>query len=258
MQTGEGNVPDWRDAAAYEPLLAADRSFFAWEWLRRDQRYRKAAERELEGIRLAAETSRTAESWGLHAFEAPQLTAPQARPVWSADVCPHVLTVRAVPAYGEDIFDLERFRAICALVTATDGREHVLISDGLRAIRIDVETGTLKDGPVRLEHMLAGFAGAERPLQTLRRLLAIWRTGQFSAGLHPAEARARRFVLMLRAYDACVSGATQRKIAAELLSGDAGQDRWRLKAPTVRSQVQRLVRSARAMAAGGYSILLSS
>jgi hypothetical protein len=27
---------DWRDAAAYAPLLEADRSLFAWEWLRRD------------------------------------------------------------------------------------------------------------------------------------------------------------------------------------------------------------------------------
>ncbi|MDP9423633.1 MAG: DUF2285 domain-containing protein [Pseudomonadota bacterium] len=250
-------MPDWRDAAAYEPLLDADRSFFAWEWLRRNPDYRVAAKRALEGFRIAEETSGTAESWGLHAFEAPHLTAPDARPVWSADVCPHVLGVRAVPADGEDIFDLERCHAICTLVTAADGREHLLISDGLRAIRIDVEAGTLKVGPVRLEYSLAGFVSAERPLQTLRRLLALYHTGRFSAVLHPSEARARRFVLMLRVYDARVSGATQREIAIELLSGDPVPDRWRVKAPTVRSQVQRLVRGARAMAAGGYLILLS-
>ena len=36
-------MPDWRDAAAYEPLLEADRSLIAWEWLRRDRGYREAA-----------------------------------------------------------------------------------------------------------------------------------------------------------------------------------------------------------------------
>jgi hypothetical protein len=61
---------------------------------------------------------------------------------------------------------------------------------------------------------------------------------------------------MLRAYDGIVAGAAQREIAALLLSSEAGRERWRVEAPTVRLRVQRLVRSARAMAAGGYLSLL--
>lgn len=251
--------PDWREAAAYAPLLGADRSLLAWEWLRRNSSYRAAAEQALEAgsSRSLIEPDDAPESWGLHAFEQPGLTAPHARPIWRAEVHPYVLRVEAGPPEGEDILDFARFGAISTLVTAGDGREHLLISDGLLAIRVDVIRGSLKHGPVALRYQLAGLARAEAPLLALRRFLALWRTGRFSTGLHPAAARAGRNVLMLRAYDALMSGATQRDIAAELLSGEAGEGRWRVRAPTVRSRVQRLVRGARAMAAGGYLTLLS-
>jgi hypothetical protein len=145
---------------------------------------------------------------------------------------------------------------LVTIVRAGTGHEHLLLSDGFRAIRIDVLAGSLAKGPVRLRYLLAGLASVERPLLTLRRLLAICRTGRFSPSLHPVEARTRRFVLMLRANDALASGATQREIAAELLSVEAWEDRWRVGAPTLRTQVQRLARSARVMASGGYVSLL--
>ena len=253
-----GHAADWRDAAAYAPLLAADRSLFAWEWLRRDPAYRAAAERARKGPSgsppdAIAEAAR----WGLHAFEVPSCGAPAARPVWRAHIHPYVLEADASPAgEGCDSFDLSRLRAISTIVSGGGGEEHLLISDGLRTIRLDVLSGSLRHGPVRLQYRLSGLGSAERPLLTLRRLLALWRKRRFAAALHPVEARAGRFVLMLRAWDAFTSGATQREIAAELLSAEAGEARWRVSAPTVRSRVQRLVRTARAMAGGGYVSLL--
>ncbi len=260
MRSSEGYLPDWRNAAAYEPLLNADRSLFAWEWLRRDRSYRAAAERALDtGTgRNRTEAGEMPERWGLHAFEPPSLTVPDARPVWRAEVHPYVLGVQACPSTSEDVFDFQRFKAISTLVRGTGDREHLFICDGFRGIRIDVLEGSIAGGPVELRYQVAGFVSAERPLLALQRLLALWRTGRFSAGLHPTEARAGRNILVLRAYDALASGATQREIAAELLSVEAERDRWRVCAPTVRSQVQRLVRTARAMAAGGYSKLLGA
>ena len=258
MAARNGYAPDWRDAAAYEPLLDADRSLFAWEWLRRNRSYRTAAERALQAF-VADSPNECGDApgrWGLHAFEGPGVTVPEARPVWGSEVHPFVLPVHAVPSGGEDAFDLERFDALWRLVVAADAREHLLISDGIRTIRIDVLSGSMRDGPARLHYLLSGFAGTEWPLVTLRRLLTLWRTGRFSAALHPSEARAGRLVLMLRVHDALASGATQREIAAQLLSGDARQDRWRVTAPSVRSRAQRLVRNARAMASGGYLALL--
>ena len=258
MAAGERDVPDWRDAAAYQPLLQADRSLFAWEWLRRNRGYQVAAERALEtcGGRNPAEPGDAPERWDLHAFEPPWLAAPEARPVWRAEALPYVLDVEAGLSDGEDVFDLEGIGAISTVVSGADGREHLLISDGLRPIRIDVLSGTLAGGPVALRYQLAGLASAERPSLTLRRFLGLWRTGCFSRSLHAPEARAKRWILMLRTCDALSAGADQREMAAVLLNPEAGEPRWRSRSPSIRSQVQRLVRGARNMASGGYLGLL--
>ena len=258
MAAGDGHVPNWRDAAAYQPLLDADRSLLAWEWLRRNPTYRAAAEQAFKADRSGdrSERGEVPERWGLHAFERPRLTAPDARPIWCADVHPYVLGVEAGPPNCEEVFDLERFDAISTLVKAGDGREHLLISDGYRAIRIDVLTGTIVGGSAELRFRIAGFASAEPPVMTLRRLLALWRTGRFCRSLYPDEARAKRWLQMLRAHDALAAGADQREIAAVLLSADACEPRWRSRTPSVRTQAQRLVRGARHMASSGYLDLL--
>lgn len=258
MAAGDGHVPDWKDAAAYQPLLDADRSFFAWEWLRRDPTYRAAAGRAFraDGNAYRCERGEVPEHWGLHAFEHPRLTVPEARPVWCSKVYPFVLGVKAGAPRGEELFDLTRFRPISTLVGSVDGREHLLLSDGCRTIRIDVLAGTITDGPAELRYRLAGLASAERSVLALRRLLALWRTGCFSCSLHPHELRARRWLLMLRAHDALATGANQRAIAAELLGSGATRERWRVEASSLRSQVQRLVQGARHLARGGFWDLL--
>lgn len=251
-----GAEAHWREAAAYAPLLRADRAAFAWEWLRRDPAYRAAATWAIEAGGRAA-TARDPATWGLHAFEAPGLAAPFARPVWRRERYPWVLQVFAeAPAAPSDAVDLLATSSMPAMVVGPDGREHLLISDGFRFIRLDVLEGTVRRGAVQLRYLLSGLASAEKPLLSLRRLLTFWRTGRFSSRLHLTDPRARRLVLLLRAHDAVAAGAGQREIAAELISPDAGGPRWRIREPTLRSRAQRLVRSARAMADGGHFTLL--
>lgn len=252
----EQPAADWRDAAVYAPLLDADRSIFAWEWLRRDPGYRAAAKAAFDAA-ATGEDVQGPEPWGLLAFEAPELAAPDARPVWSTDAHPYVLEAESVPstAAGEP-FAIERLGEFLTIVHGRDGREHLLLSDGFRAIRVDIVAGRVTAGPAQLRYRLAGFASAEKPLLALRQLLAVHRTSRFSRSLHVREVRARRWLLHLRAYDALAAGADQRKIAAVLLSRTAGELRWRSRASSIRSQVQRLVRSARHMEAGAYRDLL--
>lgn len=255
---------NWRDDAAYRPLLDADRSLIAWEWLRRDPAYRLAATKAPGGGNGGAER------WGLHAFEPPERSIPDARPLWRSDVHAFVVAADALPADldadgsrhrprpegAEDLFDLSRFGPLARFVADRGGTEHLLLSDGLHMIRLDIASGTLSLGPVRLAYRLSGLASAEKPLLALRRLLALSGSGGFSRALHPRSARARRWVAMLRAHDALLAGAGQREIAALLLSGAAGERCWRTRSPSIRLQAQRLVRSARAMAAGAYLELL--
>ena len=127
---------------------------------------------------------------------------------------------------------------------------------GLRTIRIDAPAGTFGRGAVGLAYDLAGLASANPPLLTLRRLLALTSTGRFARSVHAREVRSKRWVLMLRACDALAAGADQRDIAEALLSRSAGGPRWRIREPSVRSRVQRLVRASRRMASGGYRGLL--
>lgn len=251
------NLGDWRDGDAYAPLLLAERAVFAWEWLRRNPAYRTAAELGLRNSvtdeRVERKCQPEAATWGLHAFENPALAAPLARPVWRADSFSLVLSARAgglgKPA---DHFDIAQISRSATLVTGERGGDHLLISNGLRTIRLDVTNGGLRNGPVRLAYQLAGFESAEAPLLVLRRLVSFWRDRRFSPALHPREARARRWVLTLRVADAVADGAQQREIAAKLLDPEATEPCWRSRMPSVRSQVQRLVQSAGEMTGNGF------
>ena len=248
--------PDWRDAAAYAPLLDADRSLFAWEWLRREPDYRPAAEDALSLGSSDADHQAAAERFGLVAFEAPQRTVPHARPIWRSAIHPFVLIAEPVEAdSAADGIEWNRFSAITR-VSATDDAEHLLLSDGLYTIRLDGPPGAFSSEPVCLRYSIEGLVAAERPLLTLRRFLALCRAGDFSRSLHRRDVRARRWIMMLRAHDALAAGADQRQIAKELFSGSVVEPRWRSREPSIRSRVQRLVRSARRFAPGGYRLLL--
>lgn len=256
MQAGTASGLDWRDAAAYAPLLDADRSFFAWEWLRRNDRYRAAAERALSKGSGGRGEDRAAAAFGLVGFEDPDLSVPYARPVWRAEVHPQVLEVeRSEDGGQDDQFPLDRLGELAVLV-ACGNREHLLLSDGLRAVRLDAPSGTFGAGAV-LRYELQGLASLEPAILTLRRLLALCRRGRFSRTLHPRVPRASRWVLALRTWDALASGACQREIAGELLSRSVSASRWRVREPSIRSQAQRLVRAGRLLARGGYRAFLS-
>jgi hypothetical protein len=254
VRAARARIPDWRDPAAYASLLGAERSLFAWEWLRRDPLYVEAATRALSGA--DHEAASAAAAFGLVRFEPPHRNVPDARPLWTSRAHAHVLPV--VPgdeARPEEAFDTERFAGIATLAANGQG-EHLLLADGLRSIRLDGPRGTFSEGPVCLSYQLSGLAAAERPLLALRRLLALCRSGEFPHSLYRREARARRWILLLRAHDALAAGAGQREIAGELLSRSVREPRWRTREPSMRSQAQRLVRSARHMASGGYRVLL--
>lgn len=245
-------VADWKDADAYAPLLQADRSIFAWEWLRRDPAYRAVA-----ASAPAGGAGNAAAHWGLLRMEPPWRGAPEARPLWRAGDHPHVLKSSARdPLNSSDAVDLGCLGPLVTHATDSDGIEHWLVSDGLRAIRLDVVEGSAAHGPVELHHILFGRASLHGPLLTLRRLMALLETRRFARSLHPPERMARRWILALRTHDALAAGARQREIAALLLSGTAAEARWRVDAASIRSQVQRLVRAARIMGHGGYRALL--
>ena len=256
----DADIPDWRDKCAYEALRHAEKPAFAWEWLRRRPDYRMAAFRWLRKRSAdpgwLAEEQPEAARWGLHHFEDPRLIAPDARPVWHLRAHPFVLEAEAERSGLErDMLKIGDFPGLVSLVRGRTA-EHLLLSDGLRSIRIDVTGPSLCNGPVFLRYRLGGAKTPNASLLVLQRLLALIRTGRFSATLHPSNSRARRHILQLRAFDALSEGASQRTIAFALLDKGAPKLRWRIEDPSLRSRAQRLVYDGRQSIAGGYLSLL--
>jgi len=255
VRQGRGFEPDWRDDGAYAGLAEAGRPAFAWEWLRRDPCYRRAAAAALGA--LAGRSSTTGPCrFGLVTFEPAGLAAPLARPLWCRSSHPYVLSCRRTKAgLPGDLFNPGAVSRLARLVTC-NGADHLLLSDGYRSVRLDAPAGTFASGRVALAYDIAGLASAAPPLLTLRRFVALGVHSDFAASLHPQERRARRWILELRAFDALQAGASQRDIARYLIGAAAGAPRWRTTDPSLRSAAQRLVRAARRMAAGGYRDLL--
>ena len=244
------DIPDWRDPQGYQFLLQCEQAAFAWEWLRRDERYRDAA---LCGV---GPPGAGAAEWGLHGLPDPRRDVRFARPVWRAERHSLVLDAEAERApIGLDTLDIRGFAKIATMIEDEQG-EHLLLSDGMRNIRLDVRGDGLTQGPARLAYRLSGIASAAGPLLVLRQTLALFGTRRFARTLHPPFKRAKRQILLLRAHDAIRAGAGQRSIAECLLRPEAAERAWRLANPSLRSRVQRLVRTARTMAAGGYAGLL--
>jgi len=215
--------------------------------LRRTAAYRAAV--------VSAAPARPA-AFGIYQFLDPSTGVPDARPMWLGDASAYVLRCHAKPAgQGRDVFDLRSLGPIASLADG-GGTEHLLLSDGLASIRLDIVSGTLRPEPVTLCYELEGIDAALAPLLTLRRFLALARTGNCSKLLHPPERRAARFVRELRVHDAMTAGASQRDMAIALFGRPCEPAGWRTHVPSLRLQVQRLVRRARLMADGGYRDLL--
>ncbi|MCM8732425.1 DNA -binding domain-containing protein [Hephaestia sp. GCM10023244] len=192
--------------------------------------------------------------------ERPEVEAPDARIIWHADLDPGALGVDADRADPDDPdgIDPARLARWLTLVTDSTGRQHAVLSDGLRHIRLDIDAGRLAPGiPVRLHYRLEGLASAVPRILTLRRFLHLCRHHRFAASLFTADRAVPRGLLVLRVRDALAAGASQRDIARALF-GEARTARdWNHVSDALRSRVRRLVVESRAMMRGGYRQLLA-
>ena len=177
--------------------------------------------------------------------------------VWSAAVDPSVVRCVAEPvgANDPDAFNLDQLLLPTTTIVGLKGEEHLSICNGLKRIRLDLVEGSLLQGPVRLRYRVAGFTDAEPQLLTVQRLLALHRLGRFAAGLHPRESKAERWLMMLRAHDLSMAGASQREIAVALFGDEASRE-WRTQSDYMRLRIQRLLRDANGLVHGGYLDLL--
>lgn len=236
-----GAAADWRDAAAYRPLWRCDRAMLAWEWLRRDPDYRKAA---------AGGDHDMACRFGLLRIEPAGIGVPNARPFWRAAADPAVLRAAVIDSGDVEGFALGSLAEL-AMSHRHGGGEHLLLSDGYQALRIDIAGGAITGARLRLRWELAGLEELVPRIDALQRLIACHRRGRFGAPTHPTRVRARRLAVLLRVRDALLDEATTREIATALYGVDLAGPGWRTMGASWRARAQRLVANVRSLARAG-------
>jgi hypothetical protein len=242
-----GDLPNWQTASSYEILHEADTYGMAWEWLRRNDAYRAAW-----NVRSGAANPPPARTFGLERYEDPSLPVPAARPIWSSVVYTDVLHAHVADPFAarKDRIDLRLLSRFVSVAISEDEVEHLLLSDGLHSIRIDVVVGTLIGCPASLTYLLRGLSGLKGPMATLNRLAHLVRRGKFEPATAASSNRRRRWITELRVADALRSGADQQTIARSIFGPSIAPGRWRTENSEYRRRTQRLVHEAK--------ILLSS
>lgn len=177
--------------------------------------------------------------------------------MFDAHTDPSVLGCDIVDEDSEG-FDLMEVGCFSALLRSDAPREHVVLSDGLRRLRLDIAGGSLLYGPVRLRFRLEGLHAIEAPLLTLRRLAGLDRLGRMPHLLFPAERRAARWIPAMRAVDAEARGASQREVAEALVGSARVRSDWNAGSDYLRSQVRRLLGLGKRMVRGEWRALLRS
>jgi hypothetical protein len=238
--------PDWSRPCDYAHLAAMPRAAFAWEWLRRSTRYREAWSGHIGRVDICIPAP--PESFGLVDYENPALDAGHARPLWSCSIDPTVLTADVLDAdpTPDDAFDLLNLAALAKLHVGASKWEHVLLSDGLHGIRLDIVTGSVVGSPSLLAYRIGGMASAKAPVETLRQLTDLARHRTFPGSSSARDRSSERWILELRAADAVASGATAHEIALRFYPALTAERNWRAESHAARRRVQRLVARARA------------
>ena len=248
-------LPDGAGVRDYAYLRTIDRAGIMWEWLRRDPAY---IGWDLRASSATGGTPPVPLRWRVWLAEDPALPAPEARILWRADLDPGTLRVRAQPSGPRDPrgLPLHHLRDWLAVAIGSDGHEHAVLSNGLQHLRLDVEAGSLREGPVLLHYGHPSRRSWEAGLIAMRRLMALCAERRFPAELFPPEPHPDRWIELLRVSDALRCGASQRDLAEMLFGCERARAEWQGPSDSLRSRVRRLVHQVRGLAGGGYRKLM--
>jgi hypothetical protein len=246
---------DWRLPSSADALKELDRAGFAWEFLRRNPRYRHDYEQLPDDATLDA-LSAVGERWGLSFACNPDLTANEALVLWRPELLATGITLVAAPPRFPDARRLESHALSRATVDLhnRDGR-HVMLTNRKGNHHLWLPEA-LQDAPLAALVPLDNTASIR--LGSLKRLMRDF-AGKSTGPLPPAwqitPRLHRRLILMLRALDGHLESASYREVATALFGSEA-VSRYPWKTSSLRDQAIRLVHDGVATMNGGYRKLL--
>ncbi|WBO24300.1 DNA -binding domain-containing protein [Sphingomonas abietis] len=178
---------------------------------------------------------------------------------WDADHDPRVIRARAEPTRTDDrfAFDLLSQPVTATLLIEPGGAQQLLLAEGVRSIRIALNSGTLLEGPVRLHNDLPGDEHLDRRLLALGRWSAFMKLGRFPRRLYPLMRRGRRWNDVVRTANAMARYASAIDVAVDLMGRDIVAADWDHESDYLRARTRRLMNSTRRLAGGGYLDLLT-
>lgn len=228
--------------AAYLYVLGLDDVALAWEYLRRNEQYRRDwHERD----------RRDPSQWWLKAFEDPVLDARVIEPLWA--IQPPLLHLVSI-AEGPDAPRLDLWACGCRVVH--DG-QHLRATLAIPAACVRIALcPRLAQGGCYAYRLPAGRAAQAARAAALQAAEALEQEIP-SAVARPARRMELVSMRTLALLDALRAGASERDMGVLLFGAARVMSEWSPES-ALRAQVRHLIRRGRALVAGGYRKLLGT
>lgn len=234
---------NWQPSAAYLYVLHLDAPSIAWEFLRRNPKYRK-------DWQSAVEES----NWGLAFSEDPRLDARQAHPVWGLGQRP---TVQLIPHADPNAqrFDLWSIPGRKSMIQQG---QHLWLQGtyGQELVGLTLSS-EMRNGEPFAYALPAGADPKQYrfTLETALGLLQGKRANTATALSRPPRSATIK-MRALQVLDGTLAGAMQRDIAVALFGYERVAEQWSPDSE-LRAQVRYLAQRGRELMEGGYRELLA-
>jgi hypothetical protein len=249
----------WRNADHYAYINALASAGGAWEFLRRNPDYQRAWRAFGRTPCHLPEGQSDAAAWGLLSFESPERDARSANVFWQRNLSREVLPINALsfaPAAQDMKLSLVGLKCRVAVQSGAEGAKHILFAEDGRFLQLEVQgLQAIEGAHLTTEIVLSSRLAAAR-VQALTRFVDLVTHRRLRPTLYPAQRRASRWAMALRAFDAAQVRASHRQIAAALFGETIVREEWSGRSDYLRLRVQRLLRFAQGLVDGGYRDLL--
>lgn len=158
-------------------------------------------------------------------------------------------TAMSCHAHHPGAFNLEHFGARCWLGKSVD-REVLVLEWGCRRQLIEIVSGTLLDGPVKLGFHVDGWMGLEAQIQALADFSRHAANSGPRCTCRAVDGKVVRLATLLRVHDARQAGVRLREIGQFLIDEAVIARDWRGPSDYLKSRVRRAVARAHDLADG--------
>jgi hypothetical protein len=259
-----GAPGNWR--TPYRELLQFSRLAFAWEYLRRNEKFRSNCRhgsvnwRRLDprgNLEIFQSDAPSAAGGDCLFASSVDLDARSATVFWHPDSCPSVLRAFALPdSEFLEPFSLADGGLPATLLLSADGMQHVLIRDGVRRLQLTVHGASLLRPVGLLVDTGWSPAIASHQDRSLKRLRAYRASGALQELDYPPDPYAARLALVLQALDGWRAGARHRDIAEALYGHERVAKDWADPRESLRDQVRYAISRGRTLMEHGYRAFL--